>query len=144
MQYNKYFTIEDEIQILSLSNTYKYQYHIIVTFPNIASVDKYIDRLYKHLEYVKCSLFSWHCNTSRKYKKASNSHTRKKHLHMILFSDNKFSFNKYDTAVIEIYDLKGLIDYIIHDNHHIINKNYYKQNSISFREVLKNLRVSNI
>ena len=62
MLYNKYFTRENEIQILSTNNTYKYQYHIIITFPNIANVDKYIDGLYEHLKYVKYSLFSWHCS----------------------------------------------------------------------------------
>ena len=144
MQYNKYFTTEDEIQILSTNNTYKYQYHIIVTFPNIAKVDKYIDGIYKHLEYIKCSLFSWHCNTHRKYKKTSNRHTRKKHLHIALFTDSRFEYIKYDTKIVEIYDLVGLLDYIIHDGHHIIHQKYYKLNSMSFRDVLKGLRVSNI
>ncbi len=141
MIYNEYFRTEDEEYLYYKQSQHRYRYHVVVTFPNFANVDNYINSLYKHLHNKKFFVYGWHCNTFKKFKKASNPHPRKKHLHIILFSNSEFDFIKYDTSITNIYNLKGLLDYI-HDGHHIIHKKYFNIKSRSFREVLKNLRVS--
>ncbi len=142
MGYNKYFTKEDESYIYSKQYSYQFQYHVIVTFPNIANVNKYMDNLYESLNTKTFFLYAWHCKTKRKYKKKSNQHPRRKHLHLILFSNSTFDYSKYDTLKVEIFHLEKLLDYI-HDGHHTISKKYFNMKSSQFREVLKNLRISN-
>ncbi|MFA9374697.1 MAG: hypothetical protein ACERKK_11145 [Poseidonibacter sp.] len=142
MIYNEYFTTEDESYLFSKENGFKYKYHVVVTFPNIVSIDNYIDALYEHLNTNSFFIYAWHCTTKRKYKKPSNPHPRKKHLHLILFSNSEFNFIKYDTTITSIYNLSGLLEYI-HDGHHIIHKKYFNIKSSVFREKLTNLRISN-
>lgn len=141
MIYNKYFTTEDEKYLYSRQSRYKHRYHVVVTFPNIASIDKYMQSLYENINAKRFYIYGWHCNTLRKYKKSSNSHPRKKHLHIVLFSSREFEYEKFDTKITRIYDLKNLLEYI-HDGHHIIHKKYFKIKSISFKEQLKSLKIS--
>lgn len=121
MTYNKFYTKIIEDYILDSANDYKYKYHIVITFPNVANTDDYISSVYEYLNNTSFFLFAWHCNTNRKYKKASNHHTRKKHIHMILFTNSEFNLKKYDTTITDIYYLYGVLEYI-HDGHHIIKK----------------------
>lgn len=142
MIYSKYFTSNDIELILSKENLFTFKYHVVITFPNIVNIDDFIQVLYKNLDTGNFFLFCWHCNTNRKYKKSSNPHPRRKHLHIILFTNSKYDYFKYDTKITDIYDLFGLLEYI-HDGHHIIKNRYFKDKSNVFRELLRNLRISN-
>ena len=142
MAYNKFYTKIIENYILDSANDYNYKYHIVITFPNVANTDDYISSIYEYLNNTSFFLFAWHCNTNRKYKKASNHHPRKKHIHMILFTNSEFNFKKYNTTITDIYYLFGVLEYI-HDGHHIIKKRYFNIKTFyNFREIFKNLRIS--
>lgn len=49
MTYNKFYTKIIEDYILDSANDYKYKYHIVITFPNVANTDDYISSVYEYL-----------------------------------------------------------------------------------------------
>lgn len=63
MTYNKFYTKIIEDYILDSANDYKYKYHIVITFPNVANTDDYISSVYEYLNNTSFFLFAWHCNT---------------------------------------------------------------------------------
>lgn len=148
MEFNEYFTETDLNNINTTNTKFNYSYHLVVTFPNIANIDKYINKLNDFLNNKNYHYYCWHCNTSKKFKKSNNPHKRRKHIHLVLFTSinldiNFFTNIGYDIDLKPIYDLDGILKYI-HDGHHILHNNYYNSNTIAenVRDRISRLRLS--
>lgn len=154
MIFNEYFSKDNLNQILNSNSKFKYSYHVTITFNNRSNLENYIKNFNSNFQNLDFKYFAWQCFTSKKFKRADNVHKRRKHIHMILFSNSKIDFNSnfnnklkiYDTKIKNIDYIDGVIEYI-HNGHHIIHDNFYNQNlnkdnsnKRALRDILRSLR----
>ena len=148
MEYNKYFTPDNQINILEDEALYKNAFHLTITFSNFTNLDLYFEKLNKVFAVYTYKYYAWYCYTKDK---PNNGHRKKKHVHLILLSDSNFmnydllnKIGKYNNhfSLINVDETINVLDYI-HDGHHIIHDKYYFSNinDKSFREILRDLRV---
>ncbi len=135
--YTQHFSKQNHIKILEKSNTFKYQYHLIITYKNITKQRELFKSLFKNNNNI--ITYNYACYNRKGYSKQNsntNRHKAKIHTHTLVLAKheleleniiNMSKFRECDIKLVKVYShINDVISYIF-DGHHTIlsNSNRY-------------------
>lgn len=135
--YTQHFSKQNHIKILEKCNTFKHQYHLIITYKNIVTQRSLFKSLFKNNHNIVT--YNYACYNKKGYSKSNNNinrHKAKIHTHTIVLSKNEleleniinlYKFKGCDIKLVKVYShINDVISYVF-DGHHTIlaNSNRY-------------------